>query len=152
MYMPLQNLCSTVTSSGPNTKDQISMGIDYVAVVPPGVTNIGSVQAISASTGRTLWKHEQRAGVMSLAATGGGLVFGGDAVGRFKALDDKTGEELWSVNLSSPVGGFPIASAVDGREYIAAGVGVSPESMALSRMTPEYKTQSSSVLYVFALP
>ncbi len=152
MYMPLQNLCSTVTSSGPNTKDQISMGIDYVATVPPGVTDIGSVQAISVKTGATAWKHESRAGVMSLVATGGGLVFGGDAVGRFKALDATTGQELWTVNLSSPVGGFPISYAVGGQQYVAAGVGVSPETMALTRMTPEYQPQSSNVIYVFALP
>ena len=152
MYMPLQNLCSTVTSSGPNTKDQISMGIDYTAVMPPGVTNVGSIQAISVSTGATLWKHEQRAGVLSLVATGGGLVFGGDANGRFKALDDRTGQELWSVNLASPVAGFPISYAVQGRQYIAAGVGTAPETMALTRMTPEFSPQSSNVLYVFALP
>ena len=42
-----------------------------------------------------MWKHEQRAGMMSLVATGGGLVFGGDANGRFKAFDDKTGKVLW---------------------------------------------------------
>ena len=152
MYMPLQNLCSTVTSSGPNTKDQISMGIDYTAVIPPGVTNVGSVQAISVSSGATVWKHESRAGVMSLVATGGGLVFGGDVAGRFKALDDRTGEELWSVNLASPVGGFPISYAVGGKQYVAAGVGVSPETMGLTHMTPELSPQSANALYVFALP
>ena len=51
--------------------------------------------AISAETGVTTWKYEQRAGMMSLVATGGGLVFGGDANGQFKALDDKTGKLLW---------------------------------------------------------
>ena len=45
---------------------------------------------------------------MSLAATGGGLVFGGDVNGRFRAFDDRTGEVLWEINLGSSVSGFPI--------------------------------------------
>ena len=89
---------------------------------------------------------------MALVATGGGVVFGGDAVGRFKALDDRTGEKLWEVNLNAPVGGFPISYSVGGRQFVAIGVGISPETMALTRMTPEYAPQSSSVFYAFALP
>ena len=63
--------------------------------------------AISAETGKTLWKYEQRAGMLSLVATGGGLVFGGDANGRFRAFDDRTGKVLWEANLGSPVSGYP---------------------------------------------
>jgi alcohol dehydrogenase (cytochrome c) len=152
MYMPLQNICSVVTSEGPKTKGQIGMGINYVAVMPPGVTDVGTVRAISASTGRTAWKYDQRAGMMSLMATAGGLVFAGDAVGRFKALDDSSGKKLWEVNLASPVGGYPISYAVDGRQYVAVGTGFSPEASALSRETPEYKPSTDNVLYVFTLP
>jgi len=128
------------------------MGINYVAVIPPGVTDIGTIYAVSASTGRTQWKYAQRAGMMSLMATAGGLVFAGDAVGRFKALDDATGKKLWEVNLASPVGGYPISYAVDGKQYVAIGTGFSPEASALSRETPEYKPSTDNVLYVFALP
>jgi len=152
MYMPLQNICSVVTSEGPKTKGQIGMGINYVAVMAPGETNVGTVRAISASTGRTAWKFDQRAGMMSLMATAGGLVFAGDAVGRFKALDDATGRKLWEVNLASPVGGYPISYAVDGRQYVAIGTGFSPEASALSRETPEYKPSTDNVLYAFTLP
>jgi PQQ-dependent dehydrogenase (methanol/ethanol family) len=152
MYMPLQNICSVVTSEGPKTKGQIGMGINYVAVLPPGETNIGTIRAISASTGRTAWKFDQRAGMMSLMATGGGLVFAGDAVGRFKAIDDSSGKKLWEVNLASPVGGYPISYAVDGKQYVAIGTGFSPEASALTRETPEYKPSTDNVLYVFALP
>ncbi|MGZ3275432.1 MAG: outer membrane protein assembly factor BamB family protein [Caulobacteraceae bacterium] len=152
MYMPLQNICSVVTSEGPKTNGQIGMGINYTAVMPPGETNVGTIRAISASTGRTAWKFDQRAGMMSLMATGGGLVFGGDAVGRFKALDDATGKKLWEVNLASPVGGYPISYGVEGRQYVAIGTGFSPEASALTRETPEYKPSTDNVLYVFTLP
>ena len=43
------------------------------------------MRAISVETGETSWLYEQRAGTMSLVATGGGLLFGGDANGRFRA-------------------------------------------------------------------
>ena len=152
MYMPVQNICSVVTSEGPKTKGQIGMGINYTAVMPPGVTNVGAIHAVSASTGRTAWKLEQRAGMMSLVATGGGLIFAGDAVGRFKAIDDSSGKKLWEVNLASPVGGYPISYGVDGKQYVAVGTGFSPEASALTRETPEYKPSTDNVLYVFTLP
>ena len=31
-----------------------------------------------------------------------------------------TGEAVWEINLGSPVTGFPITFAVDGRQYVAA--------------------------------
>ncbi|MBO9574486.1 MAG: PQQ-binding-like beta-propeller repeat protein [Sphingobium sp.] len=153
MYMPLQNLCSTVTSAeADGSGGEIGMGITYVASMAPGETNLGTVRAISVSTGKTAWRYDQRAGMMALMSTAGGLVFGGDAVGRFKALDDRTGKKLWEVNITSPVAGFPISYAVDGKQYVAVGTGIAPEAMALSRMTPEYKPTLNNVLYVFALP
>ena len=153
MYMPLQNLCSVVTSAGPKTGEgQIGMAIDYSAVMAPGETDVGTIQAISAVTGRTEWKYQQRAGMMALADTAGGVLFGGDAVGRLRAFDDRNGKVLWEVNLSAALSGFPITYAVNGRQFVAAGTGLSPEAAGLGRMTPEYAPQSSDVLYVFALP
>jgi PQQ-dependent dehydrogenase (methanol/ethanol family) len=152
MYMPLQNLCSVVTSSSRTVEDTLGMGISYVAKLAPGETDVGTIRAISVETGATAWKYEQRAGMMALMATAGDLVFAGDGVGRFKALDDRTGRKLWEVNLNSPVSGFPISYAVDGRQYVAVGTGLSPEGFALQRMTPEYKASQQSVLYAFTLP
>ena len=151
MYMPLQKLCSTVSSSGGKVANQLGMGIDYVAKLAPGEAGVGTVRAISVATGRTAWSFDQRAGMMALMDTGGGLVFVGDAVGRFKALDDRTGRKLWETNLSSPVSGFPISYAVDGRQFVAIGTGLSPEGFALGRMTPEYKPTLQNVLYAFTL-
>ena len=61
--------------------------------------------------------------MLSLVATGGGLVFGGDANGRFRAFDDRTGKVLWEMNLGSPVSGFPVTFAVDGKQYVAVATG-----------------------------
>jgi alcohol dehydrogenase (cytochrome c) len=153
MYMPLQNICSVVTSAGPKSgPGLLGMAIDYTAVPAPGETNIGTIQAISAVTGRTEWKYQQRAGTMSLVATGGGVIFAADAVGGFHAIDDKTGKELWQVNLSAPLSGFPISYGAGGRQFVAVGSGGSPEASGLGRMTPEFTPTAGNVLYVFALP
>jgi alcohol dehydrogenase (cytochrome c) len=152
MYMPLQNLCSIVTSSKDLKPGAIIMGVSGPAFIPDGGTNLGRIQAISASTGRTAWKYEQRAGMMSLMSTAGGVIFAGDAVGRFMALDDTTGKKLWDVNLASAVTGYPVSYAADGKQYVVIGTGVAPEAFSLGRTTPEYKVPLGNVLYVFALP
>ena len=107
------------------------------------------MQAISAETGEITWKYEQRAATMSLVATGGGLVFGGDVNGRFRAFDHDTGDVLWEINLGSPVTGFPVTYAVDGRQYIAVSTGIGAPFIGL---TPELRPSSGNNLFVFALP
>ena len=66
------------------------------------------MHAISAETRAIEWLYEQHAATMSLVATGGCLVFGGDVDGRFRAVNDETGEVLREVNLGSAVTGFPV--------------------------------------------
>jgi PQQ-dependent dehydrogenase (methanol/ethanol family) len=152
MYMPLENLCSTVKSAGPkNGEGQLGMRIDYKAYLPPGETHVGEVRAISVSTGKTAWKHEQRAGTMAVVSTGGGLVFNGDAAGGFRALDDKTGAVLWETKLAAAVSGIPITYAAGGKQFVAVATGPSPEAMGLGRMTPEVMVGNERALHVFAL-
>ena len=110
------------------------------------------MQAISAETGVTAWKYDQRAATTSLVATGGGLVFGGDANGRFRAFDDETGEVHWEINLGSPLTGFPITFSVDGRQYVAASTGAGGNPLAFLALTPELRPSFGNNLFVFALP
>src|SRR5690606_22934900 len=136
-----------------DTRDpSLVYGLQMPNVIAPGTENVGSVWAISAETGRTLWKYEQRAGVLPVVATGGGLVFSGDAAGMFRALDDRAGKVLWETNLGAPVSGFPISFAVDGKQYVAVATGNSLVSNSTNRLTPEIKTSSTGTLHVFALP
>ncbi len=114
----------------------------------PGV-DVGKVFAVSVETGETAWVYEQRASTLSLLATGGGLVFGGDATGRFRAFHDRTGEVLWEVNLGAPVAGYPVTYAVDGTQYVAVSTGSQLRSAAL---TPEIRISGANNLFVFALP
>ena len=152
MYMPLENLCSTVKSAGPkNGPGQLGMKIDYVSWLRPGETHVGQVRAISVETGKTAWTYTQRAGTMALVATGGGLVFFGDAVGGFGALDEKDGKVLWQTRLTGPVSGMPISYGAGGKQFVAVATGLSPEAMGLGRMTPEIKVKADKVLHVFTL-
>ena len=101
MYMPLQNLCMNETTQTDQRDPKLVYGFKAEQVLAPGANEVGVVWAISADKGKTVWKHEQRTGVMSLVATGGGLVFGGDVEGKFKAYDDTTGKVLWEADLGS---------------------------------------------------
>ena len=151
MYMPMQNTCTRLTT----LEDRGSRSLYGLAArreLAPGADELGTVWAISAETGETRWMREQRAGALSLVATGGGIVFGGDANGRFRALDDETGEVLWEINLGSPVSGFPVTYAVDGRQYVVAGTGVGGNVSRNAVLTPELRPSQGSNLFVFALP
>jgi alcohol dehydrogenase (cytochrome c) len=99
-----------------------------------------------------VWKYEQRAATQSLVATGGRLLFGGDANGRFRAFDQDTGKVLWEVNLGSQVTGYPISYSVDGRQYVAVSTGGSLATGGTNGLTPELRAGTANNLFVFALP
>jgi alcohol dehydrogenase (cytochrome c) len=151
MYFPLQNTCAEVTS----VSDKPSLD-DLYAIrgrneITPGTNDVGTIQAISVVTGKTSWKFSQRAAITSLMSTGGGLLFGGDIHGRFRAYDLRDGAVLWEVNLGSAVTGYPATYSVRGRQYIAISTGGTLNSFGLSQLTPESKSGTANSLYVFAL-
>ena len=146
MYMPLRNVCAQMIAEGPESTSIYA--INWRPEIAPGTDQVGAVWAISAETGEAAWVYEQRAATMSLVATGGGLVFGGDVNGRFRAFDQETGEVLWEVNLGSSVSGFPITYAVDGRQYVAVSTG----TQRFVNLTPELNPSQGNNLFVFALP
>ena len=159
MYYPLRNTCANMmatanfeseTAQALTAGGQGGLAIYSLAArhqLTPGTENLGTVRAISAETGKTEWLYEQRAGTMSLAATGGGLIFGGDSNGRFRAHDHDTGEILWEVNLGSSVSGYPITFAVDEKQYVAVNTGSGQVNL-----TPELRPSRGTNVYVFALP
>ena len=149
MYMPLRNVCARMLATTPGDAEASALyAIAWRSQIAPGTDQVGTVQAISAETGEITWTYEQRAATMSLVATGGGLVFGGDVNGRFRALDHETGAVLWEINLGSAATGFPITYAVDGRQFVAVSTGT-PRFIDL---TPELRPSVGNNLFVFALP
>jgi PQQ-dependent dehydrogenase (methanol/ethanol family) len=149
MYFPLQNTCAQITANG----DRSSLyALSSQPEIAPGSNNVGTVHAISVETGTTTWKYEQRAGTTSLITTGSGLIFVGDLNGRFRALDQNTGNVLWETNLGSSVTGYPITYAVGGKQYVAVSTGTSLATGGVARLTPELRPSGGNNIFVFALP
>jgi alcohol dehydrogenase (cytochrome c) len=152
MYMPLQNVCMTSTSIASKPSLDELYAIRNKDQLAPGETNVGTIEAINVETGRTAWKHEQRAGQTSLMTTASGLLFGGDTAGRFRAYDAETGEVLWEVNLGSHVTGYPATFTANGKQYVAVSTGATPNTFGLATLSPEARAGTANGLYVFALP
>ena len=148
MYFSLRNTCVDQMATDDGTLYELASR----RKIAPGTDHLGTVRAISVETGEILWLHEERAATSALVATGGGLVFGGDYNGRFRAFDQVTGEVLWEVNLGSPLTGYPITYAVDGRQYVVASTGSAANASSMIRLTPELRPSAGNNIFVFALP
>lgn len=152
MYYPLQNTCGTITALPEQPWTTSPYDIRWKTQITPGADKVGTLQAINVETGRITWKHERRAGMMSLVATGGGLIFGGDTNGHFMAFDQENGKVLWEVNLGSPVTGYPITYSANGKQYVAVSTGNSLVSSGLNTLLPELHPSNASNIVVFAVP
>jgi glucose dehydrogenase len=152
MYMPLQNTCAEMTAALDKPSLDSLYGLNMKPVIATGTDKIGTIQAISAQTGAVVWKFEQRAGTGSVIATAGGLLFAGDANGRFRALDQTNGRVLWETNLGSPVTGFPATYTVGNRQFVAVSTGSALASGGTTRLAPELRPSNANNLFVFALP
>ena len=152
IFMPVQNTCMMSAATGDKIDPRSAYMVSVKAQFAPGADKVGTIHAVSVETGKTLWKFDNRAGALSLLTTGGGLVFGGDTNGRFRAFDQDTGRVLWEVNLGSPVTGYPVSYLAGGKQYVAVSTGSSLVSSAVNRLTPELRPGNSNNIFVFALP
>jgi quinohemoprotein ethanol dehydrogenase len=84
-------------------------------------------------------------------ATGGNLVFQGDAAGQFRARDARSGQELWSFDAGRGVMAGPITYRVDGEQYVAVLAGYGG-SMGMAVSSPWMPTPPpNGMLLVFKL-
>jgi alcohol dehydrogenase (cytochrome c) len=86
----------------------------------------------------------------SVLATGGDVVFAGEASGEFNALDARTGELLWQFQCGSGHHSSPTTYMVDGRQYVAVPVGWG--GWAEGFLPGMLGAGHGSALIVFALP
>ena len=155
-YLPLNNLCMELRVSPAS----------YVAGEPyPGATikmaggpggNRGRFIAWDAAAASIAWEVKEPLAVASGAlTTAGGLVFYGTLDGWLKALDQKSGRELWRFKTPSGIIGSPIAfSGPDGKQYIAVVSGIGGWWwLGASGAFPDIATLSNpgGVLLVFGL-
>lgn len=152
LYNPVSNEC-TIDKVVP-LEESVS-GLDYSKILhmQGSGEKVGRLTAVSASTGEVAWTYDQRAAIGSVLTTAGGLVFVGDFYRYFRAFDAETGKVLWEIPLSSPVTGYPISYAADGKQYIAVTLGGGTSGQRhLARLYPELKVPNgNNLLMVFAL-
>ena len=151
MYYPLRNACGSMTAKTGERVSHYAIEVEH-SDHSPGTDRLGTSAGDLGGDGRDLWRYEQRSATMSLLATGGGLLFGGDVNGRFRAFDQETGEILWEVPLGSPVTSFPITYSVGGRQYVAVGTGSAATASGFRNLTPELQPAEGNNFFVFALP
>jgi len=85
---------------------------------------IGALRAVDPSTGKIVWENKNFAPLWGgVLTTRGGLTFYGTPEGYLKALDAKTGEELWSFQTGTGVVAPPITWEMDGDQYVAVAAG-----------------------------
>ena len=92
----------------------------------------GAVIAIDPNTGDRKWTYYMTdvtdSGVLSTASD---LIFTGGREGYFQALNARTGELLWKMNVGGQMAAGPMSYSVEGRQYVAIASGRSIFSFAL---------------------
>jgi len=80
----------------------------------------GLIKAFDVATGKLAWtKSQSWPATSGLLSTAGGLAFYGDPEGRFNAVNDETGEHLWSFNVGTGIHGNPTTYTMEGKQYVA---------------------------------
>ena len=99
------------------------LGAEFPTTAGPG-GYLGEIMAWDPVTQKKVWGVKEdlpfNGGTLT---TAGGLTFYGNLHGVFKALDAKSGAELWKAGLGSGIGAAPITYSVDGKQYVAVVVG-----------------------------
>jgi lanthanide-dependent methanol dehydrogenase len=126
-YVPTNHVCMDYEPFRVSyTAGQPYVGATLSMFPPPGESNMGNFIAWDGKTGKIVWSDKEQFSVWSGAlATGGGLVFYGTLEGFLKAVDAKTGKELWKFKTPSGIIGNVTAYEHGGKQYIAilSGIG-----------------------------
>jgi glucose dehydrogenase len=144
----------------------------YADPVDPGDGSRGALTAWDPVKRKQEWRVKEKFPVWSGAAvTAGGVVFYGTMDRWFKAVDAKTGKELWKFEVDSGIIGQPTTfRGPDGKQYVAilSGVGGWAGVLVSAELDPRepggvngwfnamkdlpQHTKKGGTLYVFALP
>lgn len=124
VYIPANNVCMDMAATEvQHKKGTMYLGKEFPAKPGPG-DYLGELVAWDPVKQRKAWGLKEstpfNGGTLS---TGGGLVFAGNNGGLFRALDAKTGEVLWRMNLGSGIGAGPMTFTAGGKQYVAVVVG-----------------------------
>lgn len=148
--------CQTLTVRQEDPQEGLAFfGGEFEMAHPKSGEAHAHLSAYDPVTGDRKWRIRHKYPLLaSQLATAGGLVFSGDATGRFFALDASDGSELWSFRTGSGHRGSAVTYAVGGRQYIATPSGWGSALAGLTtQLWPEAEDfPSGSSIFVFALP
>ncbi|WP_026607385.1 lanthanide-dependent methanol dehydrogenase XoxF5 [Methylocapsa acidiphila] len=133
-YSPLTNLfyipANHVAMDYEPFRVSYAAGQPYVGATlsmypPKGDTNLGNFTAWDAKAGKIVWQKKEPFSVWSGAlATAGNVVFYGTLEGYLKAVDARTGDELFKYKTPSGIIGNVITYEHKGKQYVAVLSGV----------------------------
>jgi PQQ-dependent dehydrogenase (methanol/ethanol family) len=126
-YVPTNHVCMDYEPFRVSyTAGQPYVGATLSMYPPPGKKNMGNFIAWDAGKGKIVWSVPELFSVWSGAlATAGGVVFYGTLEGYLKAVDAKTGKELYKFKTPSGIIGNVTTYEHGGKQYVAilSGVG-----------------------------
>jgi len=156
LYVPLIEACMDLTPVTGGGRGLLSAGGQpTVRPRPESDGKYGRVEAINMVTREVVWTERHRAPVSSGAlATAGGVIFNGSIDRYFRAYDDLTGKLLWETRLTDVPSNAPISYTVNGKQYIAIGVGNGgAQATGFAPLVPEIQNvDRSPAIWVFQLP
>jgi quinohemoprotein ethanol dehydrogenase len=117
----------------------------------PKGENQGSLQAWDPVRQKRVWSVPMRGPVNGgVMATGGNLVFQGQANGLFVARAADTGKELWSFDAQNGMVSHPITFRAGGKQYVTVLTGFSGAAALMGGVSSQfgwnYRTQNRRVL------
>ena len=125
-YVPTNHVCMDYEPFNVSyTAGQPYVGATLAMYPPEGDDHMGNFIAWDAGTGEIKWSNEEKFSVWSGAlATAGGVVFYGTLEGFLKAVDAKTGEELYKFKTPSGIIGNVMTYTHKGKQYVAVLSGI----------------------------
>jgi lanthanide-dependent methanol dehydrogenase len=125
-YVPTNHVCMDYEPFRVSyTAGQPYVGATLSMFPPSGETNMGNFIAWDNKTGKIVWSDPELFSVWSGAlATAGGVVFYGTLEGYLKAVDAKTGKELYKFKTPSGIIGNVTTYMHGGKQYVAVLSGV----------------------------
>src|SRR6266404_3968115 len=126
-YVPTNHVCMDYEPYKVSyTAGQAYVGAAVAMYPPKGETNMGNFIAWDGKTGKIVWSNKELFSAWGGAlATAGGVVFYGTLEGYLKAVDAKTGKELYKFKTPSGIIGNVTTYEHGGKQYVAilSGVG-----------------------------
>ena len=125
LYVATVDWCATFAKDA--QAPQFTIGARYwggKAVLDPLNDAHGWLQAVDATTGKSLWRRKWPTPLVAgVTVTAGGVLFSGDTNNNFFALDARTGQTLYTFDTGGSIGGGVVGYEVAGNQYIATTTG-----------------------------